>query len=204
MKLFYAPGTCALACWIAFEWAGADDYTVEKVVLGSKELYEVNPLGMVPAIKFENDEILTQAGAILNFIAQKYPSHNLGADEDIMDIFKFNEIMDFLSADFHPAFWPMFSPNRFTTEDSKEAQDAVVEAAFKRIDIAMNHLDHLIGDTNHVYKDKRTVADAYAYVMALWSKMTPKSYTEYPNLARFMESMKEDSTVQQVIAASKQ
>ena len=24
MKLYYAPGTCALACWIALEWANAD------------------------------------------------------------------------------------------------------------------------------------------------------------------------------------
>ena len=29
MKLYYAPGTCSLACWIALEWAGAD-YEVEK------------------------------------------------------------------------------------------------------------------------------------------------------------------------------
>ena len=30
MKLYYAPGTCALACWIALEWANAD-YEVQKV-----------------------------------------------------------------------------------------------------------------------------------------------------------------------------
>ena len=32
MKLYYAPGTCAVACWIALEWAGAD-YEVEKLSL---------------------------------------------------------------------------------------------------------------------------------------------------------------------------
>lgn len=36
MKLYYAPGTCTLASWIALEWAGAD-YEVAKVKLGSPE-----------------------------------------------------------------------------------------------------------------------------------------------------------------------
>ncbi|HFI0151259.1 TPA: hypothetical protein ACGO3A_002139 [Streptococcus suis] len=42
--MYYAPGTCALACWIALEWAGAD-YEVVKVKLGSPEYLKVNPLG---------------------------------------------------------------------------------------------------------------------------------------------------------------
>ncbi|SQF40160.1 glutathione S-transferase [Streptococcus ferus] len=42
-----------------------------------------------------------------------------------------------------------------------------MEAAYGRIDIAMTHLDRLIGDSNHVYHEKRTIADAYAYVMSL-------------------------------------
>ncbi|MDO5050647.1 MAG: hypothetical protein Q4D68_02820 [Moraxella equi] len=36
MKLYYASGTCALACWIALEWAKAD-YSVEKVKMHSEE-----------------------------------------------------------------------------------------------------------------------------------------------------------------------
>ena len=49
MKLYYAPGTCAVACWIALEWAGAD-YEVEKVQLGTDEYRKINPLGAVPAL----------------------------------------------------------------------------------------------------------------------------------------------------------
>ena len=36
MKLYYAPNTCALACWICLEWAGAEyeavraDYSSEE------------------------------------------------------------------------------------------------------------------------------------------------------------------------------
>lgn len=51
-----------------------------------------------------------------------------------------------------------------------QALEEVKQASYKRIDIAMTHLDGLIGDSGHVYHDQRTIADAYAYIMALWSQ----------------------------------
>ncbi|EHI68712.1 glutathione S-transferase family protein [Streptococcus ictaluri] len=201
MKLYYAPGTCALACWISLEWANAD-YEVEKVTLGSKEYLAINPLGMVPALELEDGQILTQAGAILNFIAKKFPQADLACDDSLLEEFTFNEIMDFLTGDFNPAFWPIFFPKRYTTSQSKEELDRVLEAAYKRVDIAMTHLDKIIGSHQHVYHNKRTVADAYAYVMALWADKTPKSYQDYPNIARFMAAMQADKTVAKVIKAS--
>ena len=44
MKLYYAPGTCALACWIALEWAGAD-YEAVRADYKSEEYQRINPLG---------------------------------------------------------------------------------------------------------------------------------------------------------------
>ena len=202
MKLYYAPGTCALACWIALEWSKAD-YTVEKVTLGSPEYLKVNPLGMVPALEIGLDRPMTQAGAILDYIVEKFPQYDLGGEASAEDQFEFNETMAFLSGDFHPAFWPYFAPHRYTTDESEEAIAKVLEASYARIDRVLTHLDNLIGDTNHVYRDKRTVADAYAYVMTTWSKRLPKTWEEYPNLARFMKSMESDPVVQQVIAESR-
>ncbi|HHJ8587929.1 TPA: glutathione binding-like protein [Streptococcus pyogenes] len=69
--------------------------------------------------------------------------------------------------------------------------EKVKQASYKRMDIAMTHLDGLIGDSGHVYRDQQTIADAYAYAMALWSQKTPKSYENYPHLAAFMAKMLE-------------
>ncbi|TFV01801.1 glutathione S-transferase, partial [Bacillus stratosphericus] len=49
MKLYYAPGTCALACWIALEWAGAD-YEAVRADYASEEYKRINPLATVPAL----------------------------------------------------------------------------------------------------------------------------------------------------------
>lgn len=202
MKLYYAPGTCALACWISLEWSGLD-YEVERVKLGSEEYLKVNPLGMVPALDVPDYKIVTQANAVLNYIAASSPESQLGPDADLQAQTEFNEIMAFLTGDFHPSFWPIFSPNRYTVSKKADELDAVVQAAYQRVDRVMTFLDGLIGDTDHVYRNQRTVADPYAFVMATWSVKTPKPWTEYPNLARFMKAMKEDEAVAKVLQLSK-
>ena len=203
MKLYFAPGTCALACWIAMEWAGAD-YEVEKIKsYTDPEFLKVNPMGMVPALHIGGPRAMTQADAILQYVAERHPEANLGANPGLENQFEFNETMAFLTGDFHPAFWPMFVPARYTTLKTKEALEAAKEASFPRIDKVMAHLDGLLEGTDHVYQNKRSVADAYAFVMARWSLHTPKSYKEYPNLARFMEAMKQDPAVQKVLEESK-
>ena len=201
MKLYYAPGTCALACWIALEWANAD-YEVQKVDYADPEYKKINPLGMVPALDTGGSRAMTQANAILQYIADSHPAAQLGAEDGLEAQFEFNETMAFLTGDFHPAYWPMFSPNRYTSDKTPAAHTAAREAAYTRIDRVMAFLDGLIGERGHVYRGKRSVADAYAFVMARWSVKTPKPYSEYPHLAAFMQCMNEDEAVKRVLAAS--
>ncbi|WP_247446470.1 glutathione binding-like protein [Streptococcus pyogenes] len=104
---------------------------------------------------------------------------------------RFNEIMDFLTGDFPLVFRPMINPHRYTISQDNQALEKVKQASYKRMDIAMTHLDSLIGESGHVYRDQQTIADAYAYAMALWSQKTPKSYENYPHLAAFMAKMLE-------------
>lgn len=201
MKLYYAPGTCALSCWIALNWAGADFEPV-KADYTSEEFKRVNPLGAVPALDIGGDRPLTQAGAILSYIADRYPDAELGPKKDIESRSKFNETMFFLTGDFHPAFWPFFFAQRYTTDSSKAALDQVREASYARIDRAMHHLDGLIGESEYVYDDRRTVADAYAFVMARWTSKMPKTWQDYPNISRLFARLDKDEAVQDVLRRS--
>ena len=159
---------------------------------------------MVPALEIGLSRPMTQADAILQYIAEKYPESQLGSAEGIENQFEFNETMAFLTGDFHPAFWPMFVPFRYTVSKKSEDLGNIREASYQLIDKVMNHLDNLIGDTGHVYQDKRSVADAYAFVMALWSEKTPKTWKDYPHLSSFMEKMKQDPIVQSVLEQANQ
>jgi glutathione S-transferase len=202
MKLYYAPGTCALACWIALEWAGAD-YEVEKVDPKSDAYRTINPLGMVPAIDVGAGRAMTQADAILQYVVERYPDARLGADVGIDARFAFNETMAFLTGDFHPAFWPHFTPERFTIDQSDAALAAVRTAAQPRIERVLAHLDTVIDDAGHVHGGRRSVADAYAFVMTRWTEKLPKSWCDYPGVARLMERMAADPAVVRILDLSK-
>jgi glutathione S-transferase len=201
MKLYFAPGTCALACWIALEWAEAD-YEVEKVDPGSASYRKINPLGMVPALDIGGERAMTQADAILHYVIDRYPERDLGADPGVEAHFEFNEAMSFLTGDFHPAFWPFFRPQRFTTSEDEASIEAVRAATQPRVDRVLAYLDGQIGGTGHVYRAKRTVADAYAFVMTRWTQRFPRTWRDYPNVAGFMRAMEADTAVTKVLELS--
>ena len=73
-KLYYAPGTCALATHIALEEAGAP-YEAVRVDFGSQaqrspEYLAVNPKGRVPALVTDRGT-LTETPGLLLFVAQR-------------------------------------------------------------------------------------------------------------------------------------
>src|SRR5262249_8401130 len=84
-KLYYAPGTCALASHIALEEAGAD-YTAVRLDFKanqqqSPDFLKLNPKGRVPALVTDRG-ILTENPAILAYIAQTFPAANLAPLDD--------------------------------------------------------------------------------------------------------------------------
>ncbi len=194
MKLFYAPGTCALAPHIALEWTGKP-YETELAELGSEAFLKINPLGMVPALIDGNSRVMTQADAILKYIDVKFPEADLGVHGGAFEHFEMDEVLAFLTGDFHPAFWPFFVPERFTTSTDETDVNAVREASFARIDRVMSHLDSLLDGSVHVVGGKRTIADPYAFAMTRWTANAPKSWRDYPSVKRFMETMLADPGV---------
>ncbi|MCP9801812.1 glutathione S-transferase N-terminal domain-containing protein [Synechococcus sp. RedBA-s] len=199
MLLYFAPGTCALAPHIALEWSGAN-YAIEKVDLRSEAYRQVNPLGMVPALRIANGRLLTQADAILKFIATSFPDAGLGAGDGELAEFNLDEALAFLTGDVHPAFWPYFGPGRFTTKTDDDSLKAVRESAYPRIERVMNHLEHML-EEGHVVNGKRTIADPYAFAMIRWTANLPKTWKEYPVIADFMGRLLKDPGVQAALSA---
>ena len=200
MKLYFAPDSCAVAVWIALEWAGAE-YEVERVELGSEEYRKINPSGAVPALDSGDGKIKTQAGPLLSYIAERYPEANLGPDEGIEERFYFEEISAFLTSDYHPAFWPLFVPEEFTVSKDEGELEHIKQAAYKSLDAMESTLDEMLEGKKHVYKNKKTVLDAYAFILSRWLDDTPKSREAYPNLKAFMEYMEKDESVQKILRA---
>ena len=59
----------------------------------------------------------------------------------------------------------------------------------------MKSLDNLLEGKDYLYNNKRSVLDAYAYVMVRWTDEFEKSWKEYPNVKRFVENLENDEAV---------
>ena len=58
-------------------------YKAVKVQDGSKELRAVNPAGAMPTLREDDGWLLTQAGAILDYLAQKHPEAGLAGGDSL-------------------------------------------------------------------------------------------------------------------------
>ena len=130
--LYYAKGACSLAPHIVLEWIGAP-YEAVKVQFGSKELLSVNPAGAVPTLREDDGWLLTQAGAILDYLAAKHPEAGLSGGESLREQAEAHRWSAFFTSDMHAAFWPVFTPSRYTADTDKAAQQAVVAAGHKLV-----------------------------------------------------------------------
>lgn len=200
---YYATGACSLAPHIVLEWIGAP-YEAVKVQIGGKALLAVNPAGAVPTLREEDGWLLTQAGAILDYLAQKHPEAGLSGGETLRDKAEAHRWSAFLTSDMHAAFWPIFMPGRYTTDTSEDAKQAVVTAGHKLVRKQMGVLNtHLEGRDWMLGAGRgaRSVIDAYAFPMIRWgAAKLPGGIADYPNVQALHDRLAADPAVQTVLA----
>lgn len=201
--LYYSPGACSLAPHIVLEWIG-QPYTAKQIKIGSPELLALNPEGAVPVLEEDDGWVLTQNGAILEYLVTKYHAAKLDGGEGLRNRARYHQWSSFIGSDLHGAFWPFFMSGRYTTEDTQEAKDAVIAAA--RIQIAKKfhtlneHLegrDWMVGDG----RGQRSAVDAYLFPMIRWSlKALPTGLDPYPNVKALFDRMSADEGVKKALA----
>lgn len=197
--LYFATGACSLAPHIVLEWIGAP-YTAVKVQFGSPELLAVNPAGSVPVLREDDGWLLTQAGAILDYLARKHPEAALDAGDDLRQQAEQQRWSAFLTSDLHASFWPVFGPQRYTTDSSDAAQQAVREAGLELVRSRLARLEqHLQG--REWMLDRRSVIDAYAFPMIRWAiQMLPEQLEGFPAIQALHDRLAADPAVQRVLA----
>lgn len=201
-KLLYHTGACSLAPHIVLEWIGAP-YEAEAVEFGSKELLAANPSGAVPALIEDDGWILTQAGAILHYLAHKHPEADLAGQSGARGAAELDRWSSFFTGDLHPSFYPLFTPHRYTTSKDKDAQAEVQEAGRILVRKRLALLDDHLSDKAWIL-GKRSVIDAYAFPMIRWAaKLLPEGLSGWSHVQALHDRMAADPAVQTVLAREK-
>ena len=198
MKLYTSPGACSLADHIALQWTGApyEAQIVSREQRATPEFRVLNPAGAVPVLQ-NGDWVLTQNSAILNYIADKFPTAKLGGDGTPEGRAEVNRWLGFLNADVHPAFHPLFgSVAALGSEAEAKAKDAAnqkLRGYFERADAQLAGKDWLTGS--------RSIADPYLFVVTQWAKKLGIDLAGLDNLAAFDKRMATDPGVQAAMKA---
>lgn len=127
--LYYSPGACSLAAHIILEWIG-EPYEAVKVDLHHlpADYNRINSAGAVPALDIGGGHALTQNAAVLTYLAATNPALELLDVRSLEHAAELTKWTAFLTGDLHPAFWPVFAPERYTISTDAAAQADVREA----------------------------------------------------------------------------
>src|SRR5882724_3716733 len=201
LKLYYAPGTCALASHIALEEAGA---TYETVRLNFKtedqkklDYLKINPKARVPSLITDRGTI-TETPAILIYIAQSFRAAKLAPLDDPFALSKVQAFDSYLCSTVHVAHAHRVRGYRWTDDA------AAIETMKKKVPQAVGECFALIEREMFVGpwvmgKDY-TVADGYLFTLTQWLGGDGVDINKTPKIAEHFRRVGERPAVRKAIA----
>lgn len=201
MKLFYAPGSCAIASHIALEESGAT-YTTQRLDFRKNEqrspdYLAVNPKGRVPALVTDRG-VITETPAILVYVAQSQPSAKLAPLDDPFLFAQMQAFNSYLCSTVHVAHAHRFRGSRWSDDA------AAIESMKKKVPQNMADCFQLIEDGmlagTWVLGDQYSVADIYLYVLSTWLEADGVDIRQFPRVCAFHDRMASRPSVKKVEA----
>ena len=201
LKLFYAPGTCALAVHIALHEANAGHEVARLDFANSQqrsaEYLAINPKGRVPALVTDRG-VLTETPALLVYVAQQFPEARLAPLGDPFALARLQEFNSYLASTVHVAHAHGRRAGRWADEPEAIAamQRKVPQTMTECFEVIEQH--YLQGPW--VLGEHYSVADAYLFTIAGWLKGDGVDIATFPKVAAHFERVAARPAVQRALA----
>lgn len=195
MKLYYTPGTCALAPHIVANETGLQIELVKVDLAGKKtetgdDYLAISPNGYVPALAVDDGEALTEASLIVQYLADLKPESGLMPAAGTMERYRVQQTLSFIATELHKAFSPFFKPG--TPEQIKIANREHLQRRIGYLDGKLERQTFLAGETF-------TAADAYLWSILSWAKYADLDLSRFVNIQRFMSTVARRPAVQKAL-----
>ncbi|HQR74980.1 MAG TPA: glutathione transferase GstA [Burkholderiaceae bacterium] len=182
MKLYFSPGACSLSPHIVAREAGLPitlvrvDTKGKKTITGDDYL-SINGKGYVPLLELDDGTRLTEGPAIVQYLADRAPQKKLAPANGTIERYKLQEWLNFITSELHKQFSPLFDPSM-----PEEAKAKFREKIAARFDWIVTQL----GDKPYLTGEDFTVADAYLFTVANWTKYTGIDLARWPVLQTYL------------------
>lgn len=197
--LYTMPGTCSLSPNIAVAWLDAP-VEVQNIAYGDQKkpaYLAINPKGQVPALRFEDGDVLTEAAAILEWLGATHGKEGYSRDSRLGR--KEAEALAYMTSEVHAAYGGHFSTQKFADTDA--AREEVKRKTYDKLSDHYRRMDTMLGENGgEWYLGQRSFADTFLYVLTRWIEKTPLSIHDYPALKAHRSHMESDEGVRKALA----
>jgi glutathione S-transferase len=195
MKLYYAPGTCALSPHIVLREAGIrfDPVRVSTkthTLADGSDFYAINPKGYVPVLELDNGQRLTEGPAIVQYIADHAPASGLAPAAGTLERYRLMEWLNFISTELHKQYSPLF--NAAMPAEAKKLFADKIRGRLEWVDRQLQGCDYLMGE-------RFCVADAYLFTVTGWSKHVGIVLDDLAHLVAWRERVAARPAVQEAM-----
>lgn len=197
MKLYYSPGTCALASHIALRETGLP-FTAVRVDLKThscedgRDYYSLNARGYVPLLELDDGQRLSEGPAILQYLADLVPAKRLAPQVGTMQRHRLVEWLAFISSELHRNFGPLFDPA--VPMDLKPLYRKRLADRFAWLESRLPEQGHLLGED-------LSVADIYLFVVVGWTRFVDVDMSLYHRLGALVARIGQRPAVKDTLRA---
>ncbi len=199
MELFYAPGTVAVATALALEEAGLD-YTLKRVDFAAAEqtkpgYLKINPKGRVPALGADGT-ILTETGAILEFIAAK--SGKLLPDTPL-ETAQMRSVMYYIASTLHVNHAHKMRGHRWA--DRPESHADMTAKVPETMTASARYIETECLTGPFLFGDMLTIGDCYLFAACRWLPGDDVDLAPFPKITAFMDAITARPSVEAIRTA---
>lgn len=197
MNLYFSPAACSLAPHIVLREAGTP-FTALKVDTAQHltddgaDYHHINPKGQVPLLELDDGSRLTEGPVIAQYIADKAGATSLLPAAGTLARYRVMEWQNYITSELHKSFTPLFRPELDT--NAKQSLAGLLRNKLEWVNTQLAGRSFLTGDAF-------TVADAYLFVVANWSKFVQLDISDLAHLQAFMARVAQRPAVRAAMQA---
>jgi len=203
LKLYFSPGSCALAPHIALIDAGAQYQTVRLDFSKQEQLspayLAINPKGRVPSLVTDRG-VLTEIPALLAYIAQTFPAAKLAPIDDPFAFARVQSFNNYLCSTVHVAHAHKQRGYRWVDAEDKTALEAMRRKVPTTVTQCFELIDRDMLQGPWVMGESYTVCDPYLYTLSTWLEGDSVDLNKLPKVRDHRQRMAERANVKRALA----
>ncbi len=192
LKLYYAKGTVALATHITLLECGADFEGIEVNFAANEQqgadYLAVNRKGRVPTLITEHGT-LTETPAILVYLAQMFPAHNLALINDPFAFARVQSFNSYLCSTVHVAHAHKARGARWT--DDPVALTAMRAGVTQNMTDCFQLIEDELISGPWVMGERFSIADPYLFTVTRWAIRDEVDIAQFPKVAEHFARIQE-------------